>query len=302
MITLLTGENSFEIERELEQTVAGFGGQAERIDGSEVELRQIPDLLMGSSLFADKRLVIIKNLSENKTVWNDFGDWLDRVSEDIHLVLVEAKPDKRTKTFKELQKLADVRIFAVWSERDVRPAEEWVAKQAKELEIDLTPRLVRQLVERTGVDQWRLFHALEKLSVLDKVTAETIEDIIDVSPAENIFLLFETALEGNSVKLHQMIKTFELTEEPYQIFGLLSGQAFQLAALSVAQKSGGEVAKDIAAHPFVLQKLAPHAKKIGRTGARKVIAAFADADQGMKTSAADPWLLIERALQKVAVI
>lgn len=111
MITLLTGENGFEIERALKRIVTDFEGTPEKIDGSELELRQVPDLLMGVSLFADKRLLIIKNLSENKAVWADFGDWLERVSDDIHLVLVEPKPDKRTRTYKDLQKAAEVKEF-----------------------------------------------------------------------------------------------------------------------------------------------------------------------------------------------
>lgn len=301
MITLLTGENSFEINREIERIIAVFDGQVERIDGSELELRQIPDLLMGSSLFAEKRLVIIKNLSENKSVWTDFGTWLERLSDDIELVLVEPKPDKRTKTFKELQKVAEVRELKPWGERDVRIAEEWASVQAKEMGFELSAGLAGKLVERTGVDQWRVFHGLEKLSVLDEVTSEIIEEVIDPNPIENIFQLFETALKGDGAEVRTMLQTLELTEDPYQLFGLLSGQAFQLAALSVADKPSNEVAKDIGAHPFVVSKLSSYAKKLGKSGAKKIVAAFADADAGMKTTATDPWLRIEQALFKVTV-
>jgi len=301
MITLLTGENSFEINREIERIITVFDGQVERIDGSELELRQIPDLLMGSSLFAEKRLVIIKNLSENKSVWTDFGTWLERLSDDIELVLVEPKPDKRTKTFKELQKVAEVRELKPWGERDVRIAEEWASVQAKEMGFELSAGLAGKLVERTGVDQWRVFHGLEKLSVLDEVTSEIIEEVIDPNPIENIFQLFETALKGDGAEVRTMLQTLELTEDPYQLFGLLSGQAFQLAALSVADKPSNEVAKDIGAHPFVVSKLSSYAKKLGKSGAKKIVAAFADADAGMKTTATDPWLRIEQALFKVTV-
>lgn len=133
MITLLSGENSFEIDRELKHLVTEFDGRAEKIDGSELELRQLPDFLMGMSLFAEKRLVIIKNLSENKTVWVDFADWLERVSDDIHLVLVEPKPDKRTRTYKDLQKAAELKEFAPWGERDSLKAEQWATDEAKRL-------------------------------------------------------------------------------------------------------------------------------------------------------------------------
>jgi DNA polymerase III delta subunit len=99
-----------------------------------------------------------------------------------------------------------------------------------------------------------------------------------------------------------MIRTLELTEDPYMVFGLLSGQAFQLAALAVSDKPSSEVAKDIGAHPFAVSKLSSHAKRQSKTDVREIIAAFADADDAMKSSGGEPWLLIERTLIKVANI
>ena len=107
MITLLIGENSFEIERKLHEIKSQFDGVCETVDGAEVELKQFPDLLMGATLFASSRLVVLKRLSENKALWNGFEAWIPRISDDTHLVLIDSKPDKRTKTFKELQKVAN---------------------------------------------------------------------------------------------------------------------------------------------------------------------------------------------------
>jgi DNA polymerase III subunit delta len=301
MITVLTGENTFEVNQALQAIVRGFDGSPEKIDGMELDLKQIPDLLMGGTLFASSRLVIIKSLSENKSVWPNFAQWLPRVSDDIHLVLVEPKLDKRTKTYKDLQKAAQLTEFSAWTERDISKAEQWVAGEAKVLNIEIDNASVRLLVQRVGPDQWLLHHALQKLSVLDRVTPEIITNIIDANPMENVFELFESALRGNAVRVKQMIETFEITEDPYRLFGLLSGQAFQLAALAVAgDRPNAEVAKDLGVHPYGLGKLAPYASKLGRSGSRKVIAAFAEADTAMKTSAAEPWLLIERALMKVS--
>ena len=299
MITLLTGENSFEINRALEKITAGFRGRAEKIDGSTLELKQLPDLLMGATLFAEKRLVIVKELSENKTVWNIFDTWLPRVSDDLHLVLAEAKPDKRTKTYKALQKAATVHEFKLWSERDTVKAERWAVDEAKQLGFSLDAKSAHALVARTGPDQWLLFQALQKLAVAGEVTPKTIEEIIEANPLENVFNLFDAALRGNPAKVKGMLETLELNEDPFRLFGLLAGQAFQLAALAVSEKTDAEVAKDIGAHPFALSKLAPHAKKLGRPGAREVIRAFAEADEAMKMGG-EPWLLIERALIKVA--
>jgi DNA polymerase III delta subunit len=300
VITLLTGENSFEIERALQAVVGSFDGVVERIDGSALELKQLPDLLMGGTLFADKRLVVVKGLSDNKSIWPVLSEWLARLSDDIHLVLVETKPDKRTKTYKDLQKAATVQEFKPWTERDTGVAEQWVVNEAARQGVKLDKNLARFLVGRVGADQWSLYQALLKLKALPAVNEAAIATYIDVAPAENVFNLFEAALNGKASLVAQMLGTLELTEDPYRLFGLLSGQAFQLAALAVADKPTSDVAKDIGAHPYALGKLAKYSQKLGRTGAKKVVVAFAEADAGIKTSAGDPWLLIERALVKTA--
>jgi DNA polymerase III delta subunit len=260
MITVLTGDNSFELNEALNALITAFDGRGEKVDGSEIEYKNIPDLLMGGTLFAEKRLVIIKDLSTNKSVWERLPEWLPRLSDDIHLVLVDAKPDKRTAAYKELKK-----------------------------------KLVVQIVARVGLDQWQLASALEKLSLLDTISADTIEATIESNPSENVFQLFETALEGRPQKVHDMIKNLELTEDPYKLFALLSSQVFQLAAVANARE-GDNPSKDFAIHPYVASKLARHAKRVGAVGSLRMLKSFAQADADMKISKADPWILIERAL------
>jgi DNA polymerase III delta subunit len=300
VISLIVGENSFENERALERIAAEFDGAPEKIDGETLELKHLPDLLMGMSLFTSKRLVVIKNMSANKPLWSGFEEWIGRVSDDIHLVLAEAKPDKRTKTYKLLLKAATLYESKLWTERDTLQAEKWVAEESKQLERPLDKKSIQALVARVGVDQWALWQALQKLAVLDEVTPELIKEVIEPSVTENAFQLFESALKGDGPKVVHMLKVLQKTEDPYRLFGLLGGQAFQLAAISVAEVPDAAVAADLGVHPFVISKLTNPAKQLGKGGAKQILLYFAEADTDMKTSIAEPWLLIERALLKVA--
>lgn len=302
MITLLTGENSFEIKRALDQLVNEFNSMSEYINGDDLRLRQLPDILTGSTLFTETRLVIIKELANNKTVWNSLDDWLGRIPNSIHVVLVESKLDKRTKTYKSLQKLAKVSEFKLWSERERPQAEKWLRAEATNFNLQFSPALARSLVARVGLDQWALQSALQKLALVDELTLPVMEDVIEARPTENIFNLFEKALKGDINQVRTMIGTLELTEDPYQAFGLLSGQAFQLAALVVSDKPSAAVASDLAVHPFALSRLAPYAKKIIKPQVKKIIDIFVEADDNLKTSSAEPWLIIEQALVKIAQI
>lgn len=299
MITLLAGENSFEIERYLREIITGFSGEVEKINGDNLQLAGLPDVLMGSSLFSSNRIVIIRGLSDNKVIWPIFGDWLNKVSDDIHLIIIEPKPDKRTATFKLLKKFADIKEFNQWTDRDYLTAEKWVIDEADKLGFKLDKKTAQFLVQRVGVDQWQLANSIDRLSLIDDVTIESITDLIDANPVENVFNLFETALSGDMGKLRQIIRNLEQTEDVYRLFALLSAQVFQLAAVATALKTDN-VTKDFGVHPYVVSKLEPIAKKLGKDGVSKTVLIFSQADEDMKKSRAEPWFLVERALLKIA--
>lgn len=311
MITLLTGANSYEAEQWLSQIVAGFDGMPEKLDGTELELKQLPDLLMGLSLFAEKRLVIIRGIAENKSVWEALPELLARMSDDIHVVFVEPTVDKRTKTYKALQKLAEVKDFPLLTERDSVKAEQWLVAEAKRRGLTLDKAAARLLVQRSllpadrgqpVIDQWQLAHAIDKLSVFGDITAEMVEKYIDNQPVDSVFGVFETALRGDREVLHQLLADLEPYEDPYKVFGLLASQVFQLAALHASDESPSDTAKAIGVHPFAMSKLAPLARKLSSSQVRQVVLAMSVADEAMKTSKGAPWTLIEQALMKITVV
>jgi len=299
MITLLMGDNSFERHEALQAIVSSFDGTAERVDGAGLELRQLPDLLMGGTLFADKRLVIISDLSSNTSLWQKLPSWLPRLSEDVHLVLVDEKPDKRTVSYKALKEVARIQDYPAWTDRDYQKAEQWFEARAKTLKLALDKKTVHHVVGRVGVNQWLLANALETLSLLDEITPETINQTIIANASENIFELFETALSGNRVALRDTLQTLEVQEDPYATFALLSSQAFSLAAVAYADDTQN-ASKDFAIHPFVASKLIRHAHRLGKPAVARVMKKFAQTDADMKISKAEPWILIERLLYDLA--
>ena len=299
MITWLVGENSFEIREAIRSLADSFNGTLERVDGSELSLSGLPDLLMGVSLFATERLIVISDISRNVSVWEKLPEWLPRISDDVHIVFVDAKPDKRTTSYKALKAVATIREFPVWSDRDVQKADQWVSGRAASLGLKLDRKAVQHIVTRVGLDQWQLAHALDMLSVLDDVTMDTITDVIPANLRENIFQLFETALEGRSRDVAEMVTILAIQEDPYALFALLNSQALTLAAVTYADDDATPT-KDFAIHPFVATKLTRHGKRLGKARVGRILEAFAKADADMKRSKAEPWLLVERLLLEIA--
>ncbi|NCO10826.1 DNA polymerase III subunit delta [Candidatus Saccharibacteria bacterium] len=302
MITVLAGDDSFAISEHLKEAERDFAGTAERVDGAALTIRDLPDILMGSSLFADRRLVIVRDLAKNTSLWTSLPDWLHRISDDIHLILVDDNIDKRTRTYKALKEQATVYELSTWSAHDQPKAEAWVMAQAKESGVALDATTTRFFVQRVGLDKWALAQALDIVSHLDvPVTRADIESVIEAHPSENIFALLETALQGDAKKVKQMIDTLEVKEDPFALFALLSSQVVQLLALTQADKSDNPE-KDFGIHPFVASKLKRLGTRIGHRGVKLIGGIIAETDAELKISRGEPWLLIERALQRIATL
>lgn len=302
MVFLFTGENSFEIEREVARRLAMFDGEVEKRDGETLVVADLQDLLQGQSLFSAQRMIILRQASENKSVWDVLPSRIESMSSDILLILIEPKPDKRTKAYKNIAKLVTVQDFPVWSNRDLNAAAQWVILEAKKFDLGLTDKHARHIVQRVGYDQWRLFHAIEKLSLSGEITDDIIDELIEANPDENIFELLNTALNGDARRVQESIAGLKLSVDAYQTFGLLNSQILQLCALALSDKSSVDVAKDIGAHPFALSKLSQYAARMNRSEVRELIEETSQTDILMKSSGLDPWLHVEQLLLKIARI
>lgn len=299
MVDLYIGENSFEIEREIARRVADFNGEIEKRDGEILVIADLQDLLQGQSLFSEKRLIILKQVSENKPVWEILASRIESMSSDVDIILIEPKPDKRIKAYKDIVKRVTLKEFPAWTHRDTNQAVQWVSDEAKSRGVGLTDKHARHLVQRVGFDQWRLHHAIEKLSLAGEVSIEVINELIEPNPDENVFALLDTALRGDSKGVQDSIANLKLTTDAYQTFGLLSSQILQLSALALTDKSSADVAKDIGAHPFVLSKLSQYAARLSKSEIKALINEAAETDMLMKSSGLDPWLHVEQLLIKI---
>lgn len=83
----------------------------EVIDGPELSFADLSDLFFGSTLFGDRRKILIKDLTENKTLINDFktkpkfnNQIPDFLNTNHQIIIWEAKIDKRSSLYKTLIK------------------------------------------------------------------------------------------------------------------------------------------------------------------------------------------------------
>lgn len=300
MIYLLHGENEFlKHQRLIELTGAS---EVQRYDGEDLQLGRLNDVLLAQSLFTADEIIVLRELSANSEVWSALPELAEKV--DRTIILLEIKPDKRTKTYKWLTKNAKTEEFATFSDRQKPQLAKWLIERAKTQNVSLNAGQAEMLIDRLGYDQLRLDAVVNQLALAGGVTDEKIDAMVPLAKSESVFELFEAALKGDVQAVHRVIAYLEATDGDdgaYMTLGLLVSQLVSLNGL-VLSRDDSDVASDLGVHPYGLKKLAPLCRNLSTTKLRQINQALSVADRQMKTTNISPWLLLEAALVKTAQI
>lgn len=295
MIHLLYGDNEFEKRAAL----AALVGDADvvRYDGEELTLADMQEITIGQTLFSQSAVYVISKLSENSDIWSRLSEL--PFDDNKTVILLESKLDKRTKTYKWLQKTAKTQEFLPLGDRQKPQLITWCETQARERGYKLTRKQIGTLIDRLGFDQLRLSNFLDQLALVKEITDELIDQLVPLARSENVFDLFIAALSKDYETVHSIISYLESesgVDGAYQTMGLLASQATNMAALVLAGGDNKTVAADLSVNPYVLQRLSSLARTIDIEHLRQINDALFQADLQMKTTGVNPWLLIETAL------
>lgn len=302
MIQLIIGNNAYRAEQETARIVSAASATPERLDPDDLDANMLADIMRGASLFSEKRVVVIRGLSERKDLWEKVGEWAPTMSDDTTLVLIEAKPDRRTKAYKSLAKQATIVQAPSWTEREHGLAEEWLRKLARERGVKLSPAQVVDMVARVRVpaergmtiDQFQLAHAIDALSLLDEVTDEAIATVLPTAISDVLFDLVSYAADRDAMRVNAALSDLRLSEDPYRVFPVLAAEWSRLVAVAVADGPSESIATELGVHPFIARKLQGVARQFTRQQLHSLTVLASDIDAGMKLSQFSPWDGVDR--------
>jgi DNA polymerase III delta subunit len=103
MIKVFYGEDRIKARKAIDRL---FGADYEVIEAENLTTSDMASVFLGTSLFGEKRTILVKDLSANKECWEMVPNFVDDCPHDI--VLWEAKLDKRSAAYKALSKNKNV--------------------------------------------------------------------------------------------------------------------------------------------------------------------------------------------------
>ena len=298
MIQLILGANIYKAEQELARLVREHEVAPERLDSALLTVNTLADIVRGGSLFSETRLVVLRQLSENKSVFEKLAEWASEVPSDTTLVLLESKLDKRTKTYKMIVKAAKVIVAEPLTERDSYEAESWLTALAKAQKVRLATKQIGNMVTRALVvgekpaqryiDQMQLANAIKALRGADKVTDDMIATVLPPAMQDTVFSLLEVAAKRERQRAETLLQDLERSDDPHRTLALLLSQWAQLVAVSLGSGSSATIATELGLHPFVVKNLQPLARLFSKEEIASLTALAADIDVRSKRSEIAP--------------
>jgi DNA polymerase III delta subunit len=289
MVIVLTGKNSFALQKELQKVTAEFiathGDSIERFDASEMAgVDPVLDAVRSISFLEPRKLVIVKDFGQSKELMDRIEDILSQVAESTDLLLVDPKLDKRTAGYKYLQKNVELKEYKPLQEYDV---EKWLVNEATLLGVKLSPSNAKHLVHRVGNDQLRVEQELKKLASSGKdVTKDHIDSLTEPQPTSKVFDMLDALFQGNLNRAWELYKDQRAQgEDPHKIIAMITWQLSQLTLAVHAPIKTVDTLKSAGVSPYGAQKLLKMAQSISKEQLADYINELADIDEQIKTSA-----------------
>ena len=105
MIKIFTGEDRVLAKDAITKYL---GNSYEVIEGADLTPADLPSIFLGQSLFEKTRKILIQDLSENKSSFEELPKYLDTPHQ---IAILELKLDKRSSAYKAIQKRVEIQDF-----------------------------------------------------------------------------------------------------------------------------------------------------------------------------------------------
>ncbi len=216
------------------------------------------------------------------------------------------KAGKSSRIMSALKENAHCVNFAKRTERELI---ETACRRASRYSVNMQPSSARYLISRCGEDLENLLSEVDKLCDYvgngSIVTQKDIDEISVRTVEASAFRLGDAICAGNRDEAMSICADlFDMRTEPVIIVGSLSRAFVDLYRVKLAESEGvrpESIAGDFgySKTAFRLTKAAKIGRRMSQSSVKKALEILRETDLALKTSRADPRIIIERAMIKL---
>ncbi len=295
MIIFLYGQDSYRSKQKLDEIVLHYKNSGKSglnlvsLDTKDIGFSDFYDNFRVSSMFAEKKLVILKNTFSSKNFQEDFIKEIKSIEslKDVVLVYEDSDPDRRSRLFKILLKECKNQEFVFLSSANLKKwAQDEFKKTAQKINIDALDLLLQYV----GNDLWRFSNEIGKLSNFKKDDTIKKDDIILLVKPRIESDIFKTidalAAKNKKQALVLLHKHLDGGEVPLYLLSMIAYQFKNLLIVKELAQKGlmyASIVKKSGLHPFVVKKTYYACSQFSLEELRKIYQHIFQIDSDIKT-------------------
>jgi len=301
MIFFFYGEDTYRAYQKVKQIRDKFKAEVDSsgfntvlLDGADLSLEKFNEAVSQAGFLSSKRLIVIKNIFDNKSlgkIKNDILEYLnkqtDSLEENFLLFWQEGSPKKNDSLYKKLNTCKYVQEFEPLNNFKLTS---WAKEEIKSRHGQITTPALNLLVASVGNNLWQLSSEIDKL-VHYKNGQNIIEQDIELMTRgkldENIFNLTDAIANQNTGRAIKLVREQLVAgaNEQYLLAMILRQFRIlmQLKSRIQSGSSGAELAKQAGLHPFVIKKSLPLLSKYSLVELKNIYQQLTELDLNMKS-------------------
>jgi DNA polymerase III subunit delta len=304
MIYFLYGSDTYRSRGKLKELVQknSDGFNVQKIDGSKISTDELNKNIATNDLFSQKKFLIVEGVaSKDSKAKEDVVDFLRNLEFDnsSFLIFYDAQVDKRSVTFKVLNKKAD----EAYAFDELKPAEMdiWLQNQIKHIGLNINNENFKKLAISLGSDTWLAIGELGKLKAYkgnEEVLYEDIDLLVRGKLDDDIFKLTDMIVNNNKKEAVKLLKDqLELGSNEIYLLTMIVRQ-FRIL-IQLKSVNSFDAAKILKLHPFVVQKSLPMVRKYSMEQLKDIYRKLLEIDLKLKSSKVSGETLLETFILEI---
>jgi len=295
MLIFLYGQDTYRSRQKLNEIINHYkkihksGLNLKYFDGKNLSFQDFKDEIRSVSMFAEKKLAVLKNTFLNKNFKENFLRDSKEFAESKNIVLFyEEEEFSGDKLFKFLKKHAKSQEFKPLQSQKLK---NWVKKGFDDYGIEIREEALEKLINFVGSDLWQMANEIKKLVSYKlkcpnpEISQRDIELLVKPKIENDIFKTIDAIASKNKKQALDLIhKHLEKGDTPLYLLSMIN---FQFRNLLIVKSSRFGYEK-LKMHPYVIQKSTQQARKFNFEELKKIYQKIFQVDLSIKTGKVEP--------------
>ena len=317
MLIFLYGQDTYRSRQKLNEIINHYkkihksGLNLKYFDGKNLSFQDFKDEIRSVSMFAEKKLAVLKNTFLNKNFKENFLRDSKEFAESKNIVLFyEEEEFSGDKLFKFLKKHAKSQEFKPLQSQKLK---NWVKKGFDDYGIEIREEALEKLINFVGSDLWQMANEIKKLVSYKlkcpnpEISQRDIELLVKPKIENDIFKTIDAIASKNKKQALDLIhKHLEKGDTPLYLLSMINFQFRNLLIVKSQELRRKFYAGDVRVlteklkmHPYVIQKSTQQARKFNFEELKKIYQKIFQVDLGIKTGKVDPETALDLLIAEI---